>query len=96
MARLLQLNECLSFSTGKITLQIGEAAVENGWMSWIAYSSRQLFVQSSSKTVKVGSSLSPYIHYAENLLFDKEGLSSRRATKRLIKKIKEICPDIVQ
>ena len=96
MARLLQLNECLSFSTGKITQQIGEAAGEKGWKSWIAYSSRQPLVHSASKNVKVGSSLSPYIHYAENRLFDREGLSSRRATRELVKQIKEIKPDIVQ
>lgn len=93
---LLQLNECLSFSTGKITLQIGEAAVEKGWKSWVAYSSRQPLVQSSSQTIKVGSVFTPFIHYAGNLLFDKEGLSSRIATKLLIRKIHKINPNVVQ
>ena len=95
MSTLIQINECLSFSTGKITQQIGEAAIKKGWDSWIAYSSREPFVPSLSNTIKVGFFTNPYVHYAENLLFDREGLSSRNATKRLIVQIKRIKPDII-
>lgn len=96
MSKLLQLNECLNFSTGKIAQQIGEQAIANGWESWLAYSSREPAVPSFSHIIKVGGFLNPYIHYAENRLFDREGLSSRRATRELVKQIKEIKPDIVQ
>lgn len=94
--KLLQINECLNYSTGKITQSIGDAALSESWDSWIAYSVREPYHPSNSKLIKVGCQIDPYIHYAENWLFDREGLSSRKATKNLIEKIKEISPDIVQ
>lgn len=94
--RLLQINECLHFSTGKITQQIGEAAINDGWESWIAYSSREPLVSSKSHIIKVGNSISPYFHYVENRIFDREGLSSRGSTKKLLVKIKDIAPDVIQ
>ena len=94
--KLFQINECLNYSTGIISQSIGNAAISIGWDSWIAYSSREPAVPSFSHIIKVGGFLNPYIHYAENRLFDREGLSSRRATRELVKQIQEIKPDIVQ
>lgn len=96
MPKLLQLNECLNFSTGKIAQSIGEAAMRNDWESYIAYSSRESLVPCKSKVIKVGSKIDPYIHYVENLLLDREGLSSRCATKKFVEQIKAIHPDVVQ
>lgn len=96
MKKLLQINECLHFSTGKITQQIGEAALSKGWGSWIAYSVREPRMPSKSSTIKVGNSLNSCIHYAENLLFDREGLSSRLETKKLVNQIRRINPDVIQ
>lgn len=96
MYTLLQLNECLNFSTGKIAQSIGEAAIRHGWESYIAYSSREPQVSCKSKVIKVGNKLDPYIHYTENLLFDREGLSSRCATRRVVEQIKAIQPNVVQ
>ena len=93
---LFQINECLNYSTGNISQSIGNAAISIGWDSWIAYSSREPAVPSFSHIIKVGGFLNPYIHYAENRLFDREGLSSTRATRELVKQIQEIKPDIVQ
>ena len=96
MPILFQLNECLNFSTGKIAQSIGEAAMRYGWESYIAYSSREPLVPCKSKVIKVGYKIDPYIHYAENLLLDREGLSSRCATRKLVERIKAIHPDVVQ
>ena len=93
---LLQINECLHFSTGKITQQVGETAIIAGWNSFIAYSVREPAIPSKSRIIKVGTCLNSYIHYVENLVFDREGLSSRLATKSLVNHIKSIKPDIVQ
>lgn len=93
---LLQINECLNFSTGKIAQSIGDAAIIQGWESWIAFSAREPLCNSASHIIKVGSIFNSYTHYAENYLFDREGLSSRNATNKLIKQIKEIKPDIIQ
>lgn len=95
MFSLLQINECLNYSTGKIAQQIGESALLQGWESYFAYSSREQSVPCKSQVIKVGGKWDPYIHYLENLLFDREGLSSRMATKLLIKKIKKINPSVI-
>lgn len=92
---LLQINECLNFSTGKIAQSIGHAAIKDGWDSYIAYSAREPYVNTKSHIIKVGSQLNSFLHYAENLFFDKEGLSSRITTKRLVKRIREIAPEVV-
>lgn len=95
MPKLLQINECLNFSTGKITQQIGELAIAKGWESWIAYSGREKEIPSKSHLIRVGSFMDSCIHYAEDRFLDNEGLSSRRETKKLLKRIDEIGPDVV-
>ena len=96
MPKVFQINECLHFSTGKIAQQIGEVAIAEGWESYIAYSKREPEMPSRSTVFRVGNLIDSYIHYAENLLFDREGLSSRLATRKLVKQLKEIKPDVVQ
>ena len=93
---LFQINECLNYSTGKITQQIGEAAIAQGWESYIAYSTHELVVPSKSHIIKVGTFFNAYFHYGESLILDREGLASRMATKRLVKRIREINPQVVQ
>lgn len=95
MRKLLQINECLNLSTGKITQQIGELAIAKGWESWIAYSGREKELPSKSHLIRVGNFMDSCIHYAEDRFLDNEGLSSRRETKKLIKKINEIKPDVI-
>lgn len=94
--KIIQINECLNLSTGKIAQQIGESAIAHGWESWIAYSSREPLIHSKSHIIKVGGLFNPYFHYAESKLFDREGLSSRFVTRRLVEEIQEIKPDIIQ
>lgn len=96
MPKLLQINECLHFSTGRISQAIGEVAINHGWDSIIAYSSRELDVPCKSKVLKIGTKIGPYIHYLENRVFDREGLSSRNSTKKFIKKIEQLKPDVIQ
>ena len=94
MPKLLLIN-CTSNwgSTGKIAEQIGVKAMEHGWDVYVAYG--RYSNPSQLKTIKIGKPWTPYIHYIEDLLFDNEGLSSRWATKRFLKKVDEIQPDIV-
>lgn len=95
MPTLLQLNICLNLSTGKIAQQIGDLAIANGWDSYIAYSGRTQEIPSKSHLIRVGSFMDSCIHYIESTFLDNEGLSSRHETKKLIKKIDEIKPDII-
>jgi glycosyltransferase involved in cell wall biosynthesis len=95
MPVLLQLNECLNLSTGRIAQEIGNTALDNGWESYIAYSSREKKIFSRSKLIRVGSLIDPYLHYFEQFVFDREGLASRIATIGLIKRIQKINPDVI-
>ena len=96
MKRLLQINGYLTFSTGKITQQIGELAIAKGWESWIAYSGRMPELPSKSQLIRVGNFFLSCLHYVEDRLLDNEGLASRWETRKLIKKMEEIKPDVVQ
>lgn len=95
MPKLLQINITANWgSTGKIAESIGIAAMSAGWESYIAYG--RWCNPSQSNLIKVGGRWNKYLHYAEQLICDNEGLCSRKATKKLIKQIEDIKPDVVQ
>lgn len=92
--RLLQINSTANWgSTGKIAEQIGLVAMQQGWESYIAYG--RSVNPGQSKLIKIGSKFSTYWHVLESRLFDNHGLASRYATRKFIKQIKEIKPDII-
>lgn len=95
MPKLLQINVCLNLSTGKIAQQIGELALSKGWESWIAYSGRETNVSSKSNVIRVGSYLDACVHYMKQKFLDNEGLNSSCNTRKLLKKMGEIKPDVV-
>lgn len=95
MPKLLQINITANWgSTGKIAESIGLAAIKRGWESYIAYG--RIANPSVSQLIKVGGKWNTYLHYAGNRLLDLEGRCSTRATKRFIKEIDRIKPDVVQ
>ena len=94
MPTLLQINATANWgSTGRIAEEIGKLVINQGWESYIAYGRHSN--PSASQLVKVGCSFEVYEHYVEHKFFDNDGLASRRATADLIRKIKEINPDII-
>lgn len=94
MKKLLQINICSNIlSTGKICEDIAKVAISNGWESYIGYG--RMAKPGVSHEFRIGSTIETYEHYIEHRLFDREGLASRSATKRLIKAIDNIKPDII-
>ncbi len=94
MPKLLQINVTANWgSTGKIAEQIGMCAQSHGWESYIAYG-REVN-PSKNILIKVGTMADVYEHYAENILLDNEGLASRHATKKFLRQVDEIKPDVV-
>ncbi|MDY5024539.1 MAG: glycosyltransferase [Candidatus Egerieousia sp.] len=94
MPTLLQLNITANWgSTGKIAEQIGVVAQNNGWESYIAYGG--FCNLSRNKLIRIGCKASRYLHYAEQRVLDNEGQCSRVETRKLIKQIDEIKPDII-
>lgn len=95
MPILLQINvACNKGSTGRIAEQIALVAESEGWECYIAHSTR--YVNASKvKAIPIGGNFSNHIHFIGSRIFDCEGLMSRRPTKKFIRQIKEIKPDIV-
>ncbi|KAA6340159.1 N-acetyl-alpha-D-glucosaminyl L-malate synthase [termite gut metagenome] len=94
MKILLQINSFINFgSTGHIVEDIGNLAIANGWESYIVYARNDR--NSLSKKIKIGDNWECYWHVLVTRLFDRHGLASRKATKKLIKQIHLIKPDII-
>lgn len=94
MPKLLQINITSNWgSTGKIAEAINLRAQRKGWECSTAYG--RWANPSKFPTYKVGNKLDMYVHYFENRIFDREGLSSRRATKALIRHIEQLKPDVI-
>ena len=95
MPKLLQINTSLNCnSTGKIAEQIGLLAKSQGWECYIAHGPR--FVKDSSlHSYQVESKAGEKIHWLKSLLLDGHGLSSTKATKKFVKWIDSIHPDII-
>lgn len=94
MPKILQINVTSNWgSIGKIAEQIGQCAMRHGWESYVAYGRMQN--PSKNKLIKIGTMADVYRHYATQRLLDNEGLCSSRATRRFLKAVDEIKPDIV-
>ena len=94
MKTLFQIN-CTSNwgSTGKIAEQIGLCAKTHDWECYMAYGRSSN--PSALNNIKVGNMFWTVEHFIENRLLDNEGLASRIPTKRLLKEIDKIHPDVV-
>ncbi len=98
MKKLLQINPVIrtNTSTGRIMQEIGELAMANGWDSYIAYSGGRDGVKPcKSKLIPVGGKLSVTLHGIWTRLTDRHGLASVVATKKFVRKIKELQPDVI-
>lgn len=92
--KILQINVTLNTgSTGRITEQIGQEIIDAGWESYVAFG-RKCNI-SCSIPIRIGKLHDVYMHGCNSLLFDNHGFSSMNATKKLIKKIENIKPDII-
>lgn len=80
-------------STGTIAEEIGKIAIANGWESYIAHG--RFSRPSASKIIKIGNRFGIFFHGIQTRLFDRHGLESKNATKKLIKQIIVINPDII-
>ena len=98
MKKLVQINPVLrvSTSTGRIMQEIGELAMRRGWESYVAYGKGRDGIQPcKSKIIPAGNLWSTLWHGMETRLFDRHGLASSQATRKLVSQIEEIRPDII-
>lgn len=95
MPTLLQFNVYANCaSTGRLAEDLGDVALKAGWKSYIAFGRE--FRPSHSELIRVGTKLDVYAHVLKTRLFDRHGFGSERATKKLIKQIDDIKPDVIQ
>ena len=94
MKKLLQINITANWgSHGKIAEGIGQAAIKQGWQSYIAYG--RWANPSASNLFHVGSSWDEMRHGIASRLLDNHGLMSQKATKSLLQFVRNVNPDIV-
>lgn len=96
MKTLLQINVVVNKgSTGRISEEIGQKAIAAGWESYIAYGRDDR--PSQSHKIRIGSDWDIRWHGLQTRVLDNHslGTSSRNATKKLVKQIEDIKPDII-
>lgn len=92
--KVLQINVTSNTgSTGRITEQLGNLMMAEGFESYIAYSRKGL--DSVSETIVIGNKFDIYWHVFKTRIFDRHGFSSKGATLRLIQEVNRISPDII-
>lgn len=91
--KLVQINVTCNGSTGRIMTQIQEAATKEGWEAYSFYGRGK---PSNNNCIKIGNKLDILFHVLITRLFDLHGHASKRATKRMIKQIEKIDPDVIQ
>lgn len=91
--KVLQINAVYGFkSTGVIVKDIGDTLVHNGDEAYFAYQTTNTPVENG---YLVGGTLSWKWHALYARLFGKQAYASKRATKRLVKWIDKMQPDVV-
>ncbi|MFT3682743.1 MAG: glycosyltransferase [Ferruginibacter sp.] len=94
MRTVLQVNTTYnSGSTGRITKEIGDNLIKNGYKSYIA--NGRSFVQNDPSVIKIGHAFDQQIHGLITRVFDAHGFGSGKATIEFLKKIDSIRPEII-
>ncbi len=93
--KVLQISSTVNTTAiGRIAEEIGQMAMKSGHESFIAYS--ELGINGSqSNLIKIGNRADVYMHGLVTRLFDRHGFGSKRVTKKLIKQIKQLNPDVI-
>ncbi|MEW6605940.1 MAG: glycosyltransferase [bacterium] len=92
--RIIQINSVFGRgSTGRIAANIHNFLKQEGYESYVFYGRGKKSKQDNVK--KFGNNISFIIHVILSRLFDMHGLSSHHSTKKMIKNIDSIRPDVI-
>ena len=91
--KIVQINIVCNGSTGRIMGQIQQEAIKNGWEAYSFYGRGN---PANDRCYKLSSKFDTLSHLVLTRLFDIHGHGSKRATKKLIKEIDKINPDVIQ
>lgn len=84
-----------SGSVGRITAELTTYAAERGAEAYAAYGRGKAFGIDENMGIPIGGKLSFFADVFKSRLFDGAGFNSASATKKLIKRLKEISPDVI-
>ena len=91
--KVLQINTVYGYgSTGRIVADLTKEINGQGYDAFVAYGQRD---SSYSNSFKIGTVIENHIHNLLSRLLDKQGLFSTRGTRKLIKYIVKIKPDVI-
>ena len=94
MKKIVQINSTANWgSTGTIAENIGLLARAEGWESVVAYGRKGR--PGELPTIRIGGRGDMYLHGAESRLLDNHGLGSRGATRKFIRELDRLNPDII-
>lgn len=95
MKKILQINSVInSGATGRFVEDMGNLLVSKGHISYIAYG-RGEEKCGKSKYIKIGSIVEILFHVFITRFFDMHGFASNNATRKFLKRVDEISPDII-
>lgn len=90
--KIVQINAVIEYSsTGRSTSELHQALKEAGHDSWVAAPN----APNSADSIKIGSKSDHLIHGLYSRFWGRQGFASHFATKKLIKKLDKIKPDVV-
>lgn len=91
--KVIQINTVSGYgSTGRIVVDLTNEIVKHGNAAFIAYGQKD---SSYTNSFRIGTSLENKWHNILSRVFDRQGFFTIRGTKKLIKHIVEINPDII-
>lgn len=93
MKKLVQINTVCNGSTGKIMCDIAKEAENQGYKTYCFYGRGN--ASKETNCIKIGNNIGAYFHVFLTRIFDKHGHGSYFATKKLVKQIKSINPDVI-
>lgn len=91
--KLVQINTVCNGSTGKIMVGIQQQAEKDGYEVYNFFGRGK---PANDRCFKICNKLDIYWHLFISRLFDMQGHGCKNATRKLIKKLKEIKPDVIQ
>lgn len=96
MPILIQIDSCLGKgSTGRITESIGLIMKRLGWDCYVVHGDRYAG-ETKLESMKTVSRVQEYLHALGSILFDRHGLFSSSQTRRIMEKVRDMKPDIIQ
>ena len=91
--KIVQINSFSNGSTGKIMMSIHKELLKQGHESYVVWGRGRK--AENEHEIFMNDKIGVYFHALYSRLTGKTGFASKRATKKLIKKIEEINPDVI-